>query len=101
MGTITIIEYSSIGGPGATDGSPVANLSTALKTTTDSTTSTSSENITLQPDTRYISVYGAELHRVSLKDSTVADRYALVTAGNVLDFAVNKSDRTLYYRADA
>lgn len=101
MGTITIIEYSSVGGSGAFDGSPVENISCALKTTVDATTSTSPESITLQPDTRYVVVKAVELHRVSVKDSTVADQYATIEEAGRSDFSVNKSDRTFYYKLDA
>jgi len=101
MGTIRIEEYHTVGGPGAVDGSPVANLSTSLVTTVDATTSTSAESITLHPDTRYIIVTAPEAHRVSLKDSAVTDQYGFITAGSGKDYAVNKADRTLYYRLDA
>jgi len=101
MGTITIVEYAAVGGQGAVDGSPVRNLSTALKTTVDATTSATPESVTLQDATRYVTVSAAELHRVSVKDNTVADRYETVTSSTHADFAINQGDRTLYYRTDA
>ena len=101
MGTITIVELTAVGGPGAVDGSPVANLSTVLTTTVDSSTSTSPESITLDPATRYVRVSAVEDHRVSVNDSLVTTIYDTVSAGGKEDFAINKDDRTLYYRADA
>lgn len=101
MGTIVIEEYTTAGGPGAVNGAPVVNLSTLLKTTVDSTTSTSAENVTLNQDTRFISVHAAEDHRVSVLNSDATDQYCLVAADGLRDFAVNKNNRTLYYRADA
>lgn len=101
MGTITITEYTSIGGAGAVDGAPVANLSGSITTTTDATTSTTAESITLNADTRFVRIVGVEKHRVSVKDSTAASNYDTVEAGIKEDFAINQSDRTLYYRLDA
>ena len=101
MGTITIEEYASIGGQGAVDGSPVANLSGCIKTTVDATTSTSAENITLDPNTRYVVISSVEKHRASVKDSSVTDRYGEIPANGTRDYAVNETDKTLYYRLDA
>lgn len=101
MGTITITELNSIGGQGAVDGSPVINLSAIVKTTVDVTTTTSPESITLDTDTRFVIITAEELHRVSVKDSTVADKYLTVDLGATRDLAVQKQDRTLYYRLDA
>lgn len=101
MATITIIELNSVGGQGAIDGSPVINLSSVIKTTVDATTSTSVENITLDPDTRFVVCLGDAAHRVSVKDSTVADRYTTLDSSRPVEAAVNKSDRTLYYRSEA
>ena len=101
MGSITIVELNSIGGQGAVDGSPVANLSAVIKTTTDATTTTTAENITLDPNTRYVVITADALHRVSVKDSAVTDRFITVSSSVQSDFAINESDRTLYYRTDA
>lgn len=101
MGTITIEQYTTAGGRGAVDGAPVVNLSTCIKTTVDSTTSTTPESITLHPDTNFIVVSAEEDHCVSLKDSTVEDKYGLIRAGREKDYAVNGADRTLYYRLNA
>lgn len=101
MATIKIIELSSTGGQGAVDGAPVINLSSIIKTTVDASTSTSVENITLDPDTRFVVCLGDAEHRVSVKDSTVADRYATLDTGRSLDAAVNKADRILYYRSES
>lgn len=101
MGTITITELNSIGGQGAVAGAPVANLSSVIKTTVDSTTSTTAESITLDTDTRFVIISADEAHRVSVKDSNVTDRYIPVSADIPTDAAVNDGDRTLYYRTDA
>jgi hypothetical protein len=101
MGTITIVELNSVGGQGAVDGSPVINLSAVIKTTVDSTTSTTAESITLDPDTRYVIITADSLHRLSVKTSDVTSRYITVSDAGAVDLAVNKSDRTLYYRTDA
>lgn len=101
MATITIIELNSVGGQGAVEGSPVINLSSIIKTTVDATTTTSVENITLDPNTRFVVCIGNAAHRVSVKDSTVADRYATLDLNTPLDAAVNPADRTLYYRSES
>jgi hypothetical protein len=102
MGTIRIEEYASIGGQGAVDGSPVANLSGLIRTTVDATTSGTAETLTLHQDTRFIVVTAAEIHRISVKDATAATQYAVIPVDPAqMAFAINKSDRTLAYRTDA
>lgn len=99
MGTIVITEYGDSGHEGKRE-APIANLNTALKTTSDASTSTTAESIVLQSGTRYVSVYGVELHRISTKSSSAADQYELVPAGMSVQVSVNGGD-TLYYKADA
>jgi DNA-binding beta-propeller fold protein YncE len=102
MGTIRIEEYVSIGGQGAVDGAPVANLSAMVAETTNPATSSSPETITLHPDTRFIVVISPEKHRVSVKDATAATLYTIPPVEPMYGaYAVNKDDRTLAYRTDA
>ena len=101
MGTIRITEYTTVGGQGAVGDAPAVNLSTSLVTTVDATTSTTAESLTLNPDTRFITVHGVEDHRISLKNATVTDQYEFIGAAVKEGFPVNKEDRTLYYRLDA
>lgn len=101
MGTLTIEQYSAAGSDKQHE-TPIANLYAQLSITIDSTTSTSAESITLNEDTSYIVVTGAEKHRVSIQDSTAATNYAEIAAGDAgrRDFGV-KGGETLYYRLDA
>ena len=99
MGTIVIEEYAAVGGKGSRD-APVVNLNTCLATTSDATTSTTAESITLNSGTRFVSVYAVELHRVSVLSSDGSAQYGLVPAGTIRDFAVPEGS-TLYYKADA
>lgn len=101
MGTIRIEEYTTVGGAGAVDGAPVANLSAYLATTVDATTSTTAESVTLNPDTRFVTVSAVEDHRVTVKSTDGSAQYGFIPAGQTRDYAINKNDRTLYYKADA
>ena len=100
MGSIVIEELKAVGGPGSVDSAPIANLRTYIVTTSDSTTTTSPENIMLDNQTRFIRVHGVENHRVSILDPTVNEGYGFVPAGTTQDYAV-RGGETIYYRLDA
>lgn len=99
MGTITIEEYTSAGTDNQRE-AQVPDLGTCIKTTTDATTSTTEESITLQGGTNLIAIDGVEKHRVSLTSSGTDDggNYATVNAGLI---RVLGATGTLYYRLDA
>lgn len=100
MGTIVIEEYANAGGPGSVDGAPVNNLDGVIVTTVDATTSTSAENITLDMNTRFVSIYAVEDHRVSIKADTTGSAYGFIPATTIRDFAV-KGGEALYFRTNA
>lgn len=98
MGTLTIEEYEYVGGDKEKD-APVPFLE-SLTRTSDATTTTTAENITLQDNTSVISVVGDADHRISI-DNNVADSGNYATVGTTRrDFGVKGGD-TLYYRSDA
>jgi hypothetical protein len=99
MGTIRIEQYNSVGSAANRD-APVPDLHSVLATTVDATTSTSAETITLNPNTRVVSVYATEAHRVVCNSDTTGTVYAFVAAGERRDFGVQQGD-ALWYRADA
>ena len=99
MGTITIEEYSTAGSGKQRD-LPVHDLDTLLTTTVDASTSTSSENITLNSGTSVINVYAVETHRVAITSDTTGTTYATIPAGTSRDLGVAAGE-TLYYRLDA
>lgn len=99
MGTIVITEYGDSGHEGKRE-APIANLNTSLKATSDTSTSTTVESLTLQEGTRYVSVYGAELHRVSTQSATATDKYEMVPAGQSIQVSTDDA-ATIYYRLDA
>ena len=97
MGTITIEEYDYVGGEGEND-APVPKLK-GIKRTQDVSTSTTAENITLQPQTSVIRVVADADHRIAITDTTAATDYATVGT-TARDYGVDGGD-TLYYRSDA
>lgn len=99
MGTIVIEQYSSLGS-GANRDAPIVDLSTNLNTTVDATTSTAAESVTLDINTRAITVYGVENHRVTLLSSDGSARYGFVAAGTYRDFGVTPGS-VLYYKLNA
>ena len=99
MGTITIIEYNTLGTPARRD-ADIADLTAVIKTTVDATTTTTAESIVLDEETRLVRIVGAEKHRVSTKDTLVTTEYDTVEAGTKEDFGV-RPGVTLYYRLDA
>lgn len=103
MGTIVIVEFGNTGTLHKREVT-IPDLSKQTKFTSDATTSTSVESITLNSDTRAVKIYANELHRVSMVDSTVSTTYDYVPADSTratsADFGVKGGD-TLYYRLDA
>lgn len=99
MGTIVIEEYAYVGGEGEMD-AQVPHLK-GMKRTEDSSTSSSSESITLDSNTSVIRVKAAsEDHRISIGDN-VDDSGDYATVGtDRLDFGVDGGSE-LYYRTDA
>lgn len=99
MGTIRIEEYGSVGSNANRD-APVPDLNTVLATTVDATTSTTAESITLNRDTRVVSVYAVEDHRIVCNSDTTGTVYAFIAAGERRDFGVQPGD-AFFYRTDA
>lgn len=99
MGTIVIEEYNAVGSDANRD-APVVDLSTLKATTVDATTSTTAESVTAGSNTRLISVYAVETHRLATGTDTTTTTYAVIPAGQVRDFAIDP-ETILYYRADA
>ncbi len=99
MGTIRIEEYGSVGTAANRD-APVPDLHSILATTVDATTTTTAESVTLNKDTRVVSVHAVEAHRVVCNSNTTATLYAYLAAGERRDFGVQPGD-VLWYRADA
>jgi len=99
MGTITIEEYGTAGA-GKDHSTQIPNLKTLLKTTVDSSTSTSAESITLQDGTGIVTITAVEDHRLSYGSDLTTSAYALCGAGVSRDFGV-EGGATIYYRADA
>lgn len=103
MGTIKIVEFGNTGASHTRDVS-VADLSKQTGFTSDATTSTTVESITLAKNTRIVKVYADELHRVSLVDSACTTAFDFVPGDSTRvsrgDFGVQGGE-TLYYRLDA
>lgn len=100
MGTITIEEWASVGEPDNNNSSPI--YKDLVKVTVDATTSTSDETITLDKQTRYVSITAVEIHRVNPTGSTTGTKYAQVNAGERRDLATPVAlGGTLSYRLDA
>lgn len=102
MGTIVITEFTTVGGAGAVDSAPVMHANTVLETTRDATTSTTAENITLNKNTRFVSIYAVEDHRVSTGTDKTGDSadFIFCPATQKTDLAIEPST-VLYYRSDA
>lgn len=99
MGTIVIEQYGSLGSNANRD-APVVDLFTNLGTTVDATTSTTAESVVLNVDTRAITVFGVEDHRVTVLSSDGSVKYGFVAAGTYRDFGVPQG-ATLYYKLNA
>ena len=98
MGTLTIVEYNSVGTIANRD-TPIADLNAITKTTVDSTTGSTAESLTLTPQTKLITVVGDETHRISVLSTDCTELYAPV--GTVDESFGVKQGQTLYYRTDA
>ena len=99
MGTIYIEEYGATGCD-ANRNVSVIDLNTLLVLTKNATTSSSADSVTLNLNTRLISVRAVEAHRVCLKTDTTASVYALIPAGEFRYFGVPKG-AVLFYELDA
>lgn len=99
MGTIYIEEYGSVGSD-ANRNAPISDLKTLLALTKDATTSATAESITLGLNTRQITIYAVEAHRVCLGSDTTSSVYAFIPEGQTRDFGVPKG-AVLYYELDA
>ena len=107
MGTITIKEYGASGG-GKDHSSPILNLYTLLRRTTNASTSTTQTSLELLKGTSFVRILGVEDHRVTQKEK-LADNstdatdslYEDAAAGVNLEAGVKAGGSTLYYRADA
>lgn len=99
MGTIYIEEYGAVGSAANRD-APIADLKTLLETTKDATTSSAAESKTLNINTKVITIYAVETHRVCVGSDTTASIYAILPAGATRDFGVKQGD-VLYYELDA
>lgn len=98
MGTIVIEQYNALGS-GANRDAPIYDLDSLLATTADSTTSTTAETITLGINTRAVSIYAVENHRVQI-GANAGTTYAFIPAGFTKDFGVTPGT-VLQYRLDA
>jgi hypothetical protein len=98
MGTIVIEQYNALGSAANRD-APIYDLQSLLVTTADATTSTTAETITLGINTRAVSIYALENHRVQI-GADAGTTYAFIPAGSVKDFGVTPGT-VLQYRLDA
>ena len=99
MGTITIIEYNTLGTSARRD-ADIADLTSVIATTVDTSTITTVKSIVLNEETRLVRIASPEKHRVSTKDYLVTTKYDTIEAGTKEDFGVEEN-LTLYYRLDA
>lgn len=99
MGTIYIEEYHGSGSK-ADRALNINDLTTLTVLTKDATTSSTAESITLGNDTKVVTIYAVEAHRVCLDTDTSASLYAFIPAGVTRDFGVVPGG-TLYYELDA
>ena len=98
MGTLTIVEYNTLGTEARRDAN-IADLQSVIKTTVDTSTSTSAESITLNDQTRLVRVIGDADHRISVLSSDCTDQYDIV--GVVKDDFGVRPGSTFYYRLDS
>lgn len=100
MGTLVIEQWVDIGLPDS-QGQPIYREQVGV-TTNDATTSTSDETVVVSKQARFITVFGIEAHRVSVKSATTSTLYAFIGAGERRDIALPKAlGVTISYRADA
>ncbi len=98
MGTIVIEQYIR-SGSGAQPESPIAKLDQSIKRTGDATTSSTPETVVLHDDTKIVSIYAVEAHRISIGGDTTTN-YATINAAERREFGVDGGE-TLSYRTDA
>ena len=98
MGTITF-EQMVRAGSGAQPEAPLPKLDSSIIKTVDATTSTTPETLVLSENTKIVSVYAVEAHRISVAADTTTNYYT-VNALERRDFGVDGGE-TITYRADA
>ena len=97
-GEIIVTQYQKTG-TRSENGAPVADITSIKATTRDTTTSTSAETFTTNSNTRVITVFAVQAHRISSGTDTSASAYAYIPAGVPTDLSVTGST-PIYFRLD-